>query len=162
TRGSMDLGTSAGGLPPDDLVEGTDAALAATAEAIDRWHDPAPESMLRIGVAPCSPFSVTPRLMTEAADLARRTAVPFHTHLAETRDESADCADKHGCTPVEYADRLGWLGDDVWLAHGVHLGQSDVDRIAATGTGVAHCPGSNGRLGAGIAPVRALLDAGAP
>jgi 8-oxoguanine deaminase len=162
TRGSMDLGTSAGGLPPDELVEETDTALAATEAAIDRWHDAGPSSMLRIAVAPCSPFSVTSKLMTEAADLARHKGVRLHTHLAETVEESAYCAEKHNCTPVEYADRLGWLGPDVWLAHSVHIGESGVARLAATGTGVAHCPSSNARLGAGIAPVAALLRAGAP
>ena len=161
-RGSMDLGASAGGLPPDDLVEDTDAALVATEEAIDRYHDPSPSAMVRIAVAPCSPFSVTERLMREAAELARRRGVRLHTHLAETVEESTYCAERHGCTPVEYAERLGWLGDDVWLAHGVQLKAAAVARLAATGTGVAHCPSSNARLGAGIAPVRDLLDAGAP
>ncbi len=161
SRGSMDLGVSAGGLPPDELVEETDAALAATEEAIDRWHDPAPSAMVQIAVAPCSPFSVTPKLMAEAAALARRKGVRLHTHLAETAEESAYCAEKHRCTPVEYAERLGWLGADVWLAHGVHLGDPGVARLAATGTGVAHCPSSNARLGAGIAPVASLLQAGA-
>jgi cytosine/adenosine deaminase-related metal-dependent hydrolase len=158
----MDLGESAGGLPPDRIVEETDAALAATEAAIDRWHDPAPDAMLRIGVAPCSPFSVTPKLMSEAADLARRKGVRLHTHLAETADEEEYCRATHGCTPAEYAERLGWLGDDVWLAHGVHLGDAAVGRFAATGTGVAHCPSSNARLGAGLARVRDLLDAGVP
>jgi cytosine/adenosine deaminase-related metal-dependent hydrolase len=162
TRGSMDLGSSAGGLPPDSIVEDTDAALAATERAIDDWHDPAPDSMLRVAVAPCSPFSVTPRLMTEAADLARRRGVRLHTHLAETVEEEEFCRETHDCTPVEYAERLGWLGDDVWLAHGVHLDPAAIAKLGATGTGVAHCPSSNGRLGAGIAPVRDLLDAGAP
>ncbi len=161
-RGSMDLGESAGGLPPDRIVEETDAALAATEAAIDRWHDPAPDAMLRIGVAPCSPFSVTPKLMSEAADLARRKGVRLHTHLAETADEEEYCRATHGCTPAEYAERLGWLGDDVWLAHGVHLDDAAVGRLAATGTGVAHCPSSNARLGAGLARVRDLLDAGVP
>jgi cytosine/adenosine deaminase-related metal-dependent hydrolase len=161
-RGSMDLGESAGGLPPDRIVEDTDAALAATEAAIDRWHDPAPDAMLRIGVAPCSPFSVTPKLMSEAADLARRKGVRLHTHLAETADEEDYCRATHGCTPAEYAERLGWLGDDVWLAHGVHLDDAAVARFAATGTGVAHCPSSNARLGAGLARVRDLLDAGVP
>jgi len=162
TRGSMDLGESQGGLPPDSIVEDTDAALTATEKAIDDWHDPAPDSMLRVAVAPCSPFSVTPHLMTEAAALARRRGVRLHTHLAETVEEEAFCRETRGCTPVEYAERLGWLGDDVWLAHGVHLDASAVGRLGATGTGVAHCPSSNGRLGAGIAPVRDLLDAGVP
>jgi cytosine/adenosine deaminase-related metal-dependent hydrolase len=161
-RGSMDLGAADGGLPPDELVEQTDVALAATEEAIDRFHDPAPDAMVRVAVAPCSPFSVTPKLMTEAAALARRRGVRLHTHLAETVEEEGYCREAHGCTPVEYAERLGWLGDDVWLAHGVHLDGSAVAALAAAGTGVAHCPSSNARLGAGVAPVRGLLDAGVP
>ena len=158
TRGSMDLGRSSGGLPPDNVVEETDAALAATEAAIDRWHDPSPGSMLRIGVSPCSPFSVTQKLMSEAAELARRKGVRLHTHLAETDDEEAFCRERFGCSPVEYAERLGWLGDDVWLAHGVHLDDAAISRLGATGTGVAHCPSSNARLGAGTARVRELLD----
>ncbi|WP_238016601.1 8-oxoguanine deaminase [Dactylosporangium sp. AC04546] len=162
TRGSMDLSVKDGGLPPDSVVEDTDAALAATKAAIDRFHDPSPGAMVRIAVAPCSPFSVTPRLMREAADLARAEGVRLHTHLAETVEEESYCREVHGCTPVEYAERLGWLGPDVWLAHAVHLDDGAVARLGATGTGVAHCPSSNGRLGAGIARVRDLLDAGAP
>ena len=162
TRGSMDLGESAGGLPPDSVVEDTDAALAATEDAVRRHHDPAPGAMVRVGVAPCSPFSVTTRLLTEAADLARRLGVRLHTHLAETLDEEAYCRATFGRLPVEHLDELGWLGEDVWLAHCVHLSGPSVARLAGTGTGVAHCPGSNARLGAGISPVRALLDAGVP
>jgi cytosine/adenosine deaminase-related metal-dependent hydrolase len=162
TRGSMDLGRRDGGLPPDAIVEDTDAALAATEEAVDRWHDPSPDAMLRIAVAPCSPFSVTERLMSGAADLARRTGVRLHTHLAETADEEEFCRTTFGCTPVEYAERLGWLGDDVWLAHGVHLDDAAIAKLGATGTAVAHCPSSNARLGAGAARVRDLLDAGVP
>jgi cytosine/adenosine deaminase-related metal-dependent hydrolase len=162
TRGSMDLGQSDGGLPPDNVVEQTDAALAATEEAIERFHDPSPDSMLQIAVAPCSPFSVTSKLMSEAAVLARRRGVRLHTHLAETDDEETYCREKFGCTPVEYAESLGWLGDDVWLAHGVHLDDAAIARLGATGTGVAHCPSSNARLGAGAARVRDLLDAGVP
>ncbi|GAB2616463.1 8-oxoguanine deaminase [Paractinoplanes abujensis] len=158
TRGSMDLGRQDGGLPPDNIVESTDAALAATEQAIDRWHDPSPGAMLQIAVAPCSPFSVTERLMSEAAELARRKNVRLHTHLAETDDEEDFCRERFGCTPVEYAERLGWLGDDVWLAHGVHLDDSAIAKLGATGTGVAHCPSSNARLGAGAARVRELLD----
>ncbi|MCY1142135.1 8-oxoguanine deaminase [Actinoplanes sp. Pm04-4] len=158
TRGSMDLGQRDGGLPPDNIVESTDDALAATESAIDRWHDPSPGSMLRIAVAPCSPFSVTERLMSEAAALARRKGVRLHTHLAETDDEEDFCRERFGCTPTEYAERLGWLGDDVWLAHGVHLDDSAIAKLGATGTGVAHCPSSNARLGAGAARVRELLD----
>jgi cytosine/adenosine deaminase-related metal-dependent hydrolase len=161
-RGSMDLGASAGGLPPDSIVEDTDAALAATEAAIDSYHDPSPGAMVRVAVAPCSPFSVTSKLMTEGAELARRKRVRLHTHLAETVEEERYCLERHGCTPVEYADSLGWLGEDVWLAHAVHLGDAAIARFGATGTGVAHCPSSNARLGAGIAPVPDLLAAGAP
>jgi cytosine/adenosine deaminase-related metal-dependent hydrolase len=161
-RGSMDLSEKDGGLPPDSVVEDTDAALAATKDAIDRFHDPSPGAMVRIAVAPCSPFSVTPRLMREAADLARAEGVRLHTHLAETVEEEEYCRKIHNCTPVEYAESLGWLGADVWLAHAVHLDPGAIAKLGATGTGVAHCPSSNGRLGAGIAPVRDLLDARVP
>jgi cytosine/adenosine deaminase-related metal-dependent hydrolase len=160
-RGSMDLGRSAGGLPPDEIVEDPDTALAATADAVRRFHDPSPGAMVRVAVAPCSPFSVSPRLMRETAELARGLGVRMHTHLAETREEDAYCRQTLGRTPAEYADELGWLGEDVWLAHCVHLDESAVKRFAATGTSVAHCPSSNARLGAGIAPVRQLLNAGA-
>ena len=161
TRGSMDLGQSQGGLPPDDVVEDLDAVLVATEAAIDRWHDPSPDAMLRVAVAPCSPFSVTADLLREAAALARRRDVLLHTHLAETLDEEKYCREHFGCSPVDYMEGLGWLGPDVWFAHAVHLDDAAVLRIGATGTGVAHCPSSNGRLGSGIARVRALRDAGA-
>lgn len=161
-RGSMDLGRAHGGLPPDDVVEDLDVILAATEEAIARHHDPSPGAMVRIAVAPCSPFSVTGDLMREAAALARRHGVRLHTHLAETVEEEAFCQERFGCRPVEYLDGLGWLGDDVWLAHCVHLSDAEIARLGATGTGVAHCPGSNARLGAGIAPAMALTRAGAP
>jgi len=160
-RGSMDLGRSAGGLPPDEIVEELDDALTATAEAVRRFHDPSPGAMVRVAVAPCSPFSVSSRLMREMAELARGLGVRMHTHLAETREEDAYCRQTLGRTPAEYADELGWLGDDVWLAHCVHLDEPAVKRFAVTGTSVAHCPTSNARLGAGIAPVRQLLRAGA-
>ncbi|HZM80402.1 MAG TPA: amidohydrolase family protein, partial [Candidatus Limnocylindrales bacterium] len=137
TRGSMDRGASAGGLPPDAIVEDLDTILAACEDAITKYHDPAPNSMLRLGVAPCSPFSVSSRLMTESASLARRHGVRLHTHLAETVDEEEFCLATHGCTPAEYADSLGWLGEDVWLAHGVHLSESAIKRFAQTGTGTA-------------------------
>jgi cytosine/adenosine deaminase-related metal-dependent hydrolase len=143
-------------------VEQTDTALAATEAAIDSYHDPSPGAMVRVAVAPCSPFSVTSKLMTEAAELARRKRVRLHTHLAETVEEERFCLERHGCTPAEYADRLGWLGEDVWLAHAVHLSDAAIARFGATGTGVAHCPSSNARLGAGIAPVPDLLAAGVP
>ncbi|MGH3517918.1 MAG: 8-oxoguanine deaminase [Haloechinothrix sp.] len=161
-RGSMDLGRSAGGLPPDEVVEDREAILAATEDAIDRWHDPAADAMVRVAVAPCSPFSATGDLMRESAELARRKGVRLHTHLAETAEEEAFAREAFGCSPVEYIEDLGWLGDDVWLAHCVHLDDAAVKRFAHTGTGVAHCPTSNARLGAGMAPVRDLLDAGAP
>ena len=162
TRGSMDLGASSGGLPPDEVVEDIDAILAATEQAISDFHDPGPGSMLRMGVAPCSPFSVTGELMRAAADLARDRRVRLHTHLAETADEDEFCAERFGCTPVEYLDSLGWLAGDVWLAHGVHLDDAAIARLAATGTGVAHCPSSNARLGAGICRTADLVAAGVP
>ena len=166
TRGSMDLGESAGGLPPDDVVEEIDAILGATQAAIERYHDPSPGSMLRVGVAPCSPFSVSRELLTESAALARSyppgSGIRLHTHLAETADENDYCLEHFGCTPTEYMDSMGWLGPDVWLAHGVHVDDQAISRIAATGTGVAHCPSSNARLGAGICRTRSLLDAGVP
>ena len=162
TRGSMDLGESDGGLPPDGVVEDLDEILAASEEAINRFHDPSLDSMLRIALAPCSPFSVTPRLMSETAQLARRRNVRLHTHLAETEDEEEFCLQKFGVRPVDYLEKLGWLGEDVWLAHCVHLDDQEVRRFGDTGTGVAHCPSSNARLGAGITPVAALVGAGAP
>ena len=161
-RGSMDRGASHGGLPPDSIVESTDAALAGTEDAIDRYHDPSPGAMVRVAVGPCSPFSVSPELMSAAAELARRKEVRLHTHLAETVDEEEQCRAEFGATPAEYADKLGWLGEDVWLAHGIHLSDEAVRRFGATRTGVAHCPTSNARLGSGIAKVRDLVDAGAP
>lgn len=161
-RGSMDLGRSRGGLPPDEVVEDLDSVLAATETAIDRYHDGSFNAMLRIAVAPCSPFSVSEDLMRESAALARSRRVRLHTHLAETVDEEAFCRQRFGCTPAEYLDGLGWLADDVWLAHCVHLAPDAVARFGAAGTGVAHCPSSNARLGAGIAPVPGLLAAGAP
>lgn len=159
-RGSMDLGRSGGGLPPDEIVEETDEVLSRTDDAIKTLHDPAPGSMLRIAVAPCSPFSVTPTLMRRSAELARRRGVRLHTHIAETIDEEAYCRQTFGKRPVELLDDLGWLGQDVWLAHCVHLSDADVARIAETGTAVAWCPSSNLRLGSGLAPARALLDGG--
>jgi cytosine/adenosine deaminase-related metal-dependent hydrolase len=161
-RGSMDRGESNGGLPPDSIVETTGDALARTAEAIDRFHDPSPESFVRVAVGPCSPFSVTDDLMRSSAELARASGVRLHTHLAETLDEERQCLAEHGCTPAELADRLGWLGDDVWFAHGIHFSDDAVARLGATGTGVAHCPTSNSRLGAGIARVQDLVHAGVP
>jgi cytosine/adenosine deaminase-related metal-dependent hydrolase len=162
TRGSMSRGRSQGGLPPDDVVQDEDAILADSRRLIREFHDPRPGAMTRIALAPCSPFSVTDGLMRRTADLAREHGVRLHTHLAETKDEDAYCLEVYGCRPVEYLRRLGWLGRDVWLAHCVHLDAEEARLFGETGTGVAHCPSSNFRLGSGIAPVRALLDAGAP
>ncbi|WP_343238194.1 8-oxoguanine deaminase [Streptomyces sp. SID13031] len=161
-RGSMDLSQKDGGLPPDSVVEDRDEILLATEAAIDRWHDPAPGSMLQIVVAPCSPFSVTGELMREAAELARRKGVRLHTHLAETTDEADWCDERFGCTPSEYAAELGWTGSDVWFAHGIHFDDAEVKRLGQSGTGVSHCPSSNARLGAGIARVADLRAAGCP
>ncbi|MGH3102580.1 MAG: amidohydrolase family protein, partial [Gaiellaceae bacterium] len=160
SRGSMDLGESGGGLPPDELVEELDAVLAETERLAADLHEPGAGAFVRIAVAPCSPFSVTRRLMEESAALARRLGLPLHTHLAETREEEDYCLELYGCRPVEYLERLGWLAEDVWCAHCVHLSEHDVERFADTGTGVAHCPTSNLRLGAGVAPVRELVDGG--
>jgi cytosine/adenosine deaminase-related metal-dependent hydrolase len=151
-RGSMDLGESDGGLPPDSLVESLDTILSET-EALAG-------SGVEIAVAPCSPFSVTKELMRESAALARRLGVPLHTHLAETVEEEAYCLELYGCTPVQYLEDLGWLADDVWCAHCVHLSAGEIQRFADTGTGVAHCPTSNLRLGAGVAPVQEMREHG--
>jgi len=161
-RGSMSLGESDGGLPPDSVVEDEDVILEDTRRVIETYHDPEPGAMLRIVVAPCSPFSVTPDLMRESAALARSYGVRLHTHLAETLDEEEFCLEQFGRRPVAYAEDLGWMGEDVWHVHCVHLNEEEVALFAETGTGVCHCPSSNMRLGSGIAPVRALLDAGAP
>ncbi len=160
-RGSMSLGESKGGLPPDAVVEDEGFILQDTRRVIETYHDPEPNAMIRIVVAPCSPFSVTPDLMREAAALARSYGVMLHTHLAETLDEEEFCLRQFGRRPVAYAEHLGWMGRDVWHVHCVHLNQEEVELFAQTGTGVCHCPSSNMRLASGIAPVRALLDAGA-
>ncbi|HJP74731.1 MAG TPA: 8-oxoguanine deaminase [Pseudonocardiaceae bacterium] len=159
-RGSMDRGVSQGGLPPDRIVEDTEAALIATEAAINTHHDPSPDARIQVAVGPCSPFSVTKELMTGAAELARRTGTRLHTHLAETIDEEEQCRREFGRTPIEYAADLGWLGPDVWLGHGIHLNSDAIKAIANSSTGVAHCPTSNARIGAGMAPVHELLDAG--
>ena len=151
-RGSMDLGESQGGLPPDSLVEDIDTILAETERLASSGVD--------VAVAPCSPFSVTKELMRESAELARQLGVPLHTHLAETVEEEVYCRELYGVTPVQYLEELGWLADDVWCAHCVHLSHGEVQRFADTGTGVAHCPTSNLRLGAGVAPVSEMRDSG--
>ncbi len=160
TRGSMDLGQSAGGLPPDHVVEDPDAILAASELAIDTHHDPSFDSMLRIALAPCSPFSVSADLLVRSAELARRKGVRLHTHLCETLDEEDYCREHFNSTPVDYMESLDWLGPDVWFAHAVHLDDASITKLAATRTSVAHCPTSNARLGAGIARIRDLRDAG--
>ena len=160
-RGSMSLGESKGGLPPDSVVEEEDKILAHTEELIGRFHDPQPGSMCRVVVAPCSPFSVTPQLMRDSAELARRHGVRLHTHLAETLHEESFCIEKFGRRPVELMEDLGWIGDDVWYAHGIHLNDAEIERIAEMKMGIAHCPSSNMRLGAGICRVEDLIRAGA-
>jgi len=159
-RGSMDLGQSRGGLPPDGVVEDIDTILANTDQAINRFHDPTPGSMLRIAVGPCSPFSASPELMRESAALARRHQVRLHTHIAETLDEEAYCLKTFNRRPLELLEDLHFLGPDVWLAHCVHLGPADIRRMAETRTAVAWCPTSNMRLGSGFAPAREMIDAG--
>jgi cytosine/adenosine deaminase-related metal-dependent hydrolase len=162
TRGSMSRGQSQGGLPPDDVCQDEATILADSLRLIREHHDAKPRAMTRIALAPCAPFSVSDVLMRQTAEMARAHGVRLHTHLAETKDEERYCLEVYGCRPVEYLRRLSWLGDDVWLAHCVHLSPEEVALFAETGTGVAHCPSSNFRLGSGLAPVRALLDAGAP
>ena len=160
-RGSMSLGESNGGLPPDSVVEDEDDILAHTEEMIRKYHDPSPGSMCRVVVAPCSPFTVTPQLMRESAALARRHGVRLHTHLAETLDEERFCIEQFGRRPYELMEDFGWNGDDVWYAHAIHLNDAEVQRVAAAKTGVAHCPSSNMRLGAGACRVEDLVRAGA-
>ena len=162
TRGSMDLGRSQGGLPPDEVTEDRDVILATSADAVARWHDPSPSSMVQIALAPCSPFSVTGALLRESATLARELGVRLHTHLAETADEEAFCLERFGARPVDYLADLGWVEGDVWFGHGIHLSDADIAAFASVGAGVAHCPSSNARLGAGIARLRDLTRAGVP
>jgi len=159
-RGSMSLGRSQGGLPPDSVVQTEDEILADCERLVAAYHDPQPYAMLRIALAPCSPFSVTGESLRRSAEWARAHGVMLHTHVAETADEDEFCLEKFGCRPVEYMRRLGWVGPDVWYAHAVFLNPAEVQLLAETGTGVAHCPSSNMRLGSGIAPIREMLDAG--
>ncbi|MDI6807643.1 MAG: 8-oxoguanine deaminase [Candidatus Eisenbacteria bacterium] len=159
TRGSMSLGESKGGLPPDRVCDGEEAILQDSRRVIEEFNDPEPYSMCRVSLAPCSPFSVTPELMRESAHLARAYNIRLHTHLAETRDEEDFCLQKFGYRPVDYAEHLGWLGSDVWFAHSVWVNDAEITRYAVTGTGIAHCPSSNMRLGSGIAPIVKMLKA---
>jgi 8-oxoguanine deaminase len=160
SRGSMSLGESDGGLPPDSVVESEDAILADTRRLIEEYHDPDPGAMVRIVVAPCSPFSVTADLMRESASLARQYGVHLHTHMAETIDEERFCQENFGHRPIEYAQELEWAGGDVWFAHAVHVNQAEIEAMAQDGTGVAHCPSSNMRLASGIAPIMRYRQAG--
>lgn len=159
-RGSMSLGESDGGLPPDSVVESEDAILTDTQRVIEAYNDPEPGAMTRVVVAPCSPFSVTPEIMKESAALARSYGVHLHTHVAETIDEDGFCVDTYGRRPVELMEDLGWIGPDVWYAHGVFINDDEIARLSTSGTGVAHCPSSNMRLASGIAPVRRFLSSG--
>lgn len=160
TRGAMSIGESAGGLPPDSLVEREEAILNDMIRVVDAFHDPAPGAMVRVGLAPCSPFSVSRDLMRDAAILARDKGVMLHTHLAENDEDIAYSLAQFGCRPGQYAEDLGWTGPDVWHAHCVKLDGSEIGLFARSRTGVAHCPCSNCRLGSGIAPVRAMRDGG--
>ena len=160
SRGSMSLGEGEGGLPPDSVVESEEAILRDCRRVIEQFHDPDPLAMIRVVVAPCSPFSVTPDLMRESARLARSYEVTLHTHLAETKDEEDFCLERFGYRPAAYAEQLEWVGDDVWWAHSIHVNSEEIGLMARTQTGAAHCPCSNMRLASGIAPVRAWLDNG--
>ena len=159
-RGSMSLGESEGGLPPDEVVEDEETILADCRRVVEEYHDPQPYSMCRIMIAPCSPFSVTPQLMRSSRELAQSYGVHCHTHVAETLDEERYCLEEYGRRPVQYLADLGWLGEDVSFAHGVHLSEEEIRLFAETGTGIAHCPTSNMRLGSGIAPVTRMLELG--
>lgn len=160
TRGAMSIGESVGGLPPDSLVEDESAVLTDMIRVVDRFHDPKPGAMVRVGLAPCSPFSVSRELMRDAALLARDKRVMLHTHLAENDEDIAYSLAQFGCRPGQYAEDLGWTGSDVWHAHCVKLDSSEIELFARSLTGISHCPCSNCRLGSGIAPVRAMRDAG--
>jgi cytosine/adenosine deaminase-related metal-dependent hydrolase len=162
SRGSMSLGASQGGLPPDSVVEDEGRILEDCRRAVSEHHDPAPGSMTRVVLAPCSPFSVTSELMSSTVELARELEVTMHTHLAETADEEEFCLARFGRRPVDYMEDLGWSGPDVWYAHAVHVADDEVARMGEAGTGVAHCPTSNMRLASGLAPVARYLEAGVP
>jgi cytosine/adenosine deaminase-related metal-dependent hydrolase len=160
SRGSMSLGESDGGLPPDSVVDSEEAILADSQRLIETYHDPSPGSMVQIVLAPCSPFSVTDELMRQSAALAREYGVHLHTHLAETKDEEDFCIEKFGHRPVAYMQAVDWIGSDVWFAHSVHVDEDEIQLYADTGCGVAHCPSSNMRLASGIAPILHMLTKG--
>ena len=160
SRGSMSLGESKGGLPPDHVVENEDAILRDSQRLIEQYHDPNPGAMTKIVLAPCSPFSVTANLMRESASLAREYGIHLHTHLAETQDEEVFCEEKFGYRPVAYMELLNWVGQDVWFAHSVHVNQAEIEVYRNTGCGVAHCPSSNMRLASGIAPIMNMITSG--
>jgi 8-oxoguanine deaminase len=162
SRGTLSRGKSQGGLPPDDVVQKPEAILKDSERVIAVYHDPSRFSMCRLALAPCSPFSVTDELLVESAKLARHHGVRLHTHLAETKDEEDFCRAMVGCRPLDYMEKVGWLGPDVWFAHGVWLNEDELKRMAATSTGIAHCPVSNLRLGSGIAPIPRALELGVP
>ncbi len=162
TRGSMSRSRKDGGLPPDDVVQDPDTILADSERLIRKYHDPRPGAMVRIALAPCSPFSVSPELMRDTAKLARRHGVRLHTHLAETRDEEEYCLEIYRQRPLDFLESVGWLAPDVWLAHGIWFDPGEIARLGAAGVGVAHCPTSNMRLGSGICRVRELRAAGCP
>ena len=160
TRGSMSRSVKDGGLPPDSVVQDAETILADSERLIGKWHDPQPGAMVRIALAPCSPFSVTPELMRDTAELARRHGIRLHTHLAETRDENTYCQDAYGQRPLDFLESVGWLSGDVWLAHGIWFEDDEIQRLGAAGVGIAHCPTSNMRLGSGVCRVRDLREAG--
>lgn len=160
SRGSMSLGKSKGGLPPDDLVQDIDTILSDSERLIKKYNDTSKFSMHNVALAPCSPFSVTPELLKESANLARRFGVRLHTHLAETKDEERFCTEKLGMRPLEFMDSVGWMGSDVWFAHGIYFNNDEIKRLAQTGTGIAHCPVSNMKLASGVCRVPDMIEAG--
>jgi 8-oxoguanine deaminase len=162
TRGSMSRSVKDGGLPPDSVVQDPETILADSERVIGKWHDPEPGAMVRIALAPCSPFSVSPELMRDTAALARRHGVRLHTHLAETNDENDYCHDIYGQRPLVFLESVDWLASDVWLAHGIWFTDEEIARLGAAGVGIAHCPSSNMRLGSGVCRVRDLRSAGCP
>jgi cytosine/adenosine deaminase-related metal-dependent hydrolase len=162
TRGSMSMGQSQGGLPPDDVVQDEETILKDCERVIARWHDAAPGSRRRVALAPCAPFNVTPQLMRDSIEMARKHGLQAHTHLAETEDENAFCLQRFGMRPLQLMEDLGWLGPDVWFAHGVCFNDAELDKLAATGSGVSHCPSSNMRLGSGIPRIPEMLRRGVP